>query len=63
MPFRPPSVIPADVEFELEQIAKTELHIDTLKSRKCDALDFHDVGVMCLREALHKAYLLGKQSR
>lgn len=46
---------------ELEQIAKDELFIETLETQFSDDLDFHDVSVWGIKEALAKAYLLGKK--
>lgn len=43
----------------LEAIARSELGIGTLEPRGRDSLDFHDVGVVCLKRALHRAYLAG----
>ncbi|MCE7932641.1 MAG: hypothetical protein DYH17_14865 [Xanthomonadales bacterium PRO6] len=33
--------------------------IDTLETRHRDSLDFHDVGVWCVRDALQAAYDAG----
>ncbi len=38
-------------------------HIPTLETRNSDSLDFHDVGVTDLRNAISLAYELGKKSR
>ena len=43
----------------LEQIALKCLGIITLKTRNCDGLDFHDVAVWKLAEALEAAYKAG----
>ena len=43
----------------LTRIAQTTLHIETLESRGSDRLDFHDVSVESLREALEAAYNAG----
>ena len=34
------------------RIAQTHLSIETLETRHRDSLDFHDVGVWCVRDAL-----------
>jgi hypothetical protein len=47
----------------LAAIAKSELHVPTLESQERDRLDFHDVGVAGLRQALVRAYRLGRESR
>ena len=43
----------------LETIAREELRIPTLKPRGRDALDFHDVGVLSVKDALARAYAAG----
>ena len=41
------------------RIAQTHLHIETLETRHRDSLDFHDVGVWCVRDALQAAFEAG----
>jgi hypothetical protein len=43
----------------LTQIAQSKLGIETLETRKSDSLDFHDVAVWCLRDALEAAFTAG----
>lgn len=43
----------------LEGIAKRALDIPTLRTRKSDSLDFHDVAVWSLLEAMRLAYAAG----
>lgn len=43
----------------LTQIAQEHLFIDTLETRKSDSLDFHDVSVWGVKEALIAAYQAG----
>jgi len=43
----------------LTRIARHKLHIDTLKPRGSDRLDFHEVSVEALRDALEVAYTAG----
>lgn len=43
----------------LEGIAKRALDIATLQTRKSDSLDFHEVAVWSLLEALRLAYVAG----
>ena len=43
----------------LTRIAQTKLHIETLEVRGSDRLDFYDVSVESLREALEAAYNAG----
>ena len=45
----------------LTQIAQSKLGIETLETRKSDGLDFHDVAVWCLRDALEAAFNAGVQ--
>lgn len=42
------------------KIAKEHFNIDTLETRKSDSLDFYDVAVWCVRDALDAAYEAGK---
>lgn len=44
---------------ELDRIARDVLGLDTLETRKSDRLDFHDLAVWRIREALADAYLAG----
>jgi len=43
----------------VEEIAREELSIETLKERGRDQLDFHEVGVVSLRKALQRAFMEG----
>jgi len=43
----------------LTQIAQSKLRIETLESRRRDSLDFHEVSVWELRDALEAAYNAG----
>ena len=45
----------------LTQIAQSKLGIETLETRKSDGLDFHDVAVWCLRDALEAAFNAGDE--
>ena len=47
------------IETLLTQIAQTHLGVQTLETRNSDSLDFHDVAVWSLREALAAAYKAG----
>ncbi len=53
----------ADQKQKFEEIAKLSLRISTLETRNRDQLDFYDVSVWSIREALLKAYELGKQEK
>lgn len=52
------------LETLLTQIAQQHLGIETLQTRRSDSLDFHDVAVWCVRDALEAAFKAGvKESR
>ena len=44
------------IEATLQQIAREKLFIETLETRHSDSLDFHDVSVWCLKDALEAAF-------
>jgi hypothetical protein len=46
----------------LATIATEHLRIETLVIRNSDSLDFHDVGVASLKDALKAAYAAGRAS-
>jgi hypothetical protein len=43
----------------LTLIAQKHMDIETLETRHGDSLDFHDVAVWRLKEALHAAFMAG----
>ena len=45
----------------LTDIAQQTLHIDTLETQNSDELDFHEVGVWQIKQALLQAYRAGKR--
>ena len=47
------------IEQLLTQIAREQLSIETLETRRSDSLDFHDVAVWCVRDALEAAFNAG----
>lgn len=51
------------VDKGLENIANSVLGIETLETRNSDDLDFHEVSVWGLKEALMQAYTMGKNSK
>ena len=51
------------LEHLLNQIAAEHLHIDTLATRNSDRLDFHEVSVWGLKEALQAAFTAGQKSK
>lgn len=53
---------PLDMDTILKNIADKSLRIETLETRKSDSLDFHEVSVWGVKEALEAAYKAGKES-
>jgi hypothetical protein len=51
------------MEATINQIAKQTLGIRTLETRKSDSLDFHELAVWSLKEALNLAYQAGKAEK
>jgi uncharacterized protein HemY len=55
-----------DREVEIDKllagIARRELRVPTLDVRNSDSLDFHDIGVTALRQALRLAYRAGRDA-
>ncbi|MBL0143844.1 MAG: hypothetical protein IPP91_17505 [Betaproteobacteria bacterium] len=49
------------IETLLTHIAQKHLGIETLAARNSDSLDFHDVAVWSLRDALEAAYKAGTE--
>jgi hypothetical protein len=49
----------SQIDTILTLIAQKHLDIDTLETRKSDRLDFHDVSVWRLRDALEAAFNAG----
>jgi len=47
----------------INQIAAQHLNIQTLETRKRDCLDFHDVSVWGVKDALEAAYEAGRKSK
>ena len=47
---------------KLLKIAQTILNIETLETRKNDHLDFKDLAVWNIKEALEQAYKAGQES-
>ena len=52
-------VVPIPRDEVLEMIANQHLQIRTLETRNSDRLDFHEVGVAGLKDALNAAYEAG----
>ena len=47
----------------LENIATKTLNLETLATRNSDSLDFHDMSVWQIKEALEQAYKAGKAEK
>jgi hypothetical protein len=50
------------IQVELSQIAKVTLHLETLETRNSDRLDFTDVAVWAIKDALRQAYAAGQRN-
>ncbi|MCC6906688.1 MAG: hypothetical protein IT430_01990 [Phycisphaerales bacterium] len=46
----------------LNTIAREALGLETLETRSSDSLDFHDLAVWCVKDALERAYQAGCQT-
>ena len=55
---------PEDLDLEgiLTEIAREELGLETLKERKSDSLDFHELAVWGVKSALEAAYHRGVEA-
>jgi hypothetical protein len=47
----------------LTELAQRHLGIETLATRNSDSLDFHDVAVWAIRDALEAAWQAGRNAR
>ena len=56
-----PKAIQQQIDQLLTKIAKKHLNLETLETRNSDSLDFHDVAVWAIKDALQEAYEAGKQ--
>ena len=56
-----PNTQPNERDTTLAAIAAEALNIPTLETRRSDSLDFHEVAVWSLREALDQAYEAGRK--
>jgi len=62
VPAASPVVTPEGVMDQISQIAKDCLDLDTLDTRNSDSLDFHDLSVWNVRDALLAAFRAGMAS-
>jgi hypothetical protein len=53
----------ATIQRQLAKIAQECLFIETLDTQNSDSLDFHDVAVWSVQQALYAAYLAGKSAK
>ena len=56
-----PNAQPNERDTTVAAIAAETLNIPTLETRRSDSLDFHEVAVWLLREALEQAYEAGRK--
>lgn len=47
----------------LTEIAKKHLNLETLETRNSDSLDFHEVAVWAIKDALQEAYEAGLNAK
>lgn len=47
----------------LAEIAKKHLSLETLETRNSDSLDFHEVAVWAIKDALQEAYEAGLNAK
>ncbi len=52
----------AEQDITIEQIALKHLFIETLATKNSDQLDFHDIAVWQIKEALEAAFKAGQQA-
>ena len=58
-----PKATQQQIDQLLTEIAKKHLNLETLETRNSDSLDFHDVAVWAIKDALQDAYEAGKQGQ
>ena len=58
-----PKATQQDIDQLLTEIAKKHLNLETLETRNSDSLDFHDVAVWSLKDALQEAYEAGLNAK
>ena len=56
-----PKATQQQIDQLLTEIAKKHLNLETLETRNSDSLDFHDVAVWAIKDALQVASEAGKQ--
>ena len=58
-----PKATQQNIDQLLTEIAKKHLNLETLETRNSDSLDFHDVAVWSLKDALQEAYEAGLNAK
>lgn len=58
-PIPPAPASPSARDAKLAEIARVHLDVETLATRSSDRLDFHDLAVWSIRQALEAAYDAG----
>ena len=58
-----PKTTQQNIDQLLVEIAKKHLDLETLETRNSDSLDFHDVAVWSLKDALQEAYEAGLNAK
>lgn len=58
-----PKTTQQNIDQLLVEIAKKHLNLETLETRNSDSLDFHDVAVWSLKDALQEAYEAGLNAK
>jgi len=53
------STLSQDFDRLIEQIAKKNINVETLKTRNSDSLDFYNVAVWSIKKALEEAFIAG----
>ena len=54
--------ISKSTQSQLESIAKEYFHVDTVETRNNDSLDFHEVAIWSINDALEAAFKLGQKT-
>jgi hypothetical protein len=50
-------------EAAIQAIATSILHLETLEERRRDSLDFHELSIWSIRDALDAAYEAGRKAK
>jgi len=58
-----PKATQQQIDQLLTEIAKKHLNLETLETRNSDSLDFYDVAVWSLKDALQEAYEAGLNAK